>query len=102
MKFAGHERDFLGSWDTENTDYLDDMHARYYNPNVGRFLAVDPVLGNPKLPQSWNRYTHVANNPLNKTDPTGKCSAPKGLLEGQVGVCIEAFIAAARIGRIGF
>lgn len=75
MKFAGHERDFLGLWGTENTDYLDDMHARYYNPNVGRFLSVDPVLdqkfGIPH-PQAWNRYYYVRNNPLKLVDPTGK------------------------------
>jgi RHS repeat-associated protein len=74
MKFAGHERDYLGVWDTENTDYIDDMHARYYNPNVARFLSVDPVLGDPHAPQSWNRYAYVHNNPVILTDPTGRCT----------------------------
>jgi hypothetical protein len=48
------------------------MHARYYNPTVGRFLSVDPELGDPQSPQSWNRYAYVMNNPLNHTDPTGR------------------------------
>lgn len=37
----------------------DYMHARYYNPNLGRFLSVDPVLDQKRAlsnPQSWNRY----------------------------------------------
>jgi RHS repeat-associated protein len=68
MKFTGHERDVLGN----DPHTLDDMHARYYSPTVGRFLSVDPVLGNPQAPQSWNRYAYVMNNPMNRTDPTGK------------------------------
>ena len=76
MKFAGQERDFLGYWDSTNTDYLDDMHARYYSPNTGRFLSVDPVLDLKtalKNPQGWNRYAYVKNNPVNRTDPDGRC-----------------------------
>ncbi|HUP62631.1 MAG TPA: RHS repeat-associated core domain-containing protein, partial [Thermoanaerobaculia bacterium] len=75
MRFAGHERDFLGSWNTDNDDQLDYMHARFYNPNQGRFLSVDPVLDVKAAlanPQMWNRYAYVRNNPINKVDPTGR------------------------------
>jgi len=48
------------------------MHARDYNPNVARFLSVDPVRGNPKRPQSFNLYAYVANNPINRVDPDGR------------------------------
>ncbi|MGK2883385.1 MAG: RHS repeat-associated core domain-containing protein, partial [Rhodococcus sp. (in: high G+C Gram-positive bacteria)] len=48
-KFTGHERDNLGN----GANALDYMHARYYNPNLGRFLSVDPVLGSASTPQSW-------------------------------------------------
>ena len=47
------------------------MRARYYDPGMGRFLAVDPadyVLGNPI---ELNRYGYTANNPSNHTDPSG-------------------------------
>jgi RHS repeat-associated protein len=71
MRFAGHWRAFLGHPGVESEDYLDYMHARYYDSNLGRFLSVDPVLGDPRQPQSWNRYTYVMNNPLKFTDPTG-------------------------------
>jgi len=47
------------------------MHARYYSPGVGRFLSVDPLLGNASSPQSWNRYTYARNNPILVTDPKG-------------------------------
>lgn len=49
----------------------DSMHARYYNPNVARFLSVDPVRGRAKTPQSFNLYAYVGNNPVNRVDPRG-------------------------------
>jgi len=75
MKFTSHEREFYGDLNVDNTDYLDYMHARYYNPNMGRFLSVDPVLGTPGNPQSWNRYAYVRNRPLTLTDPKGLWAA---------------------------
>ena len=40
---------------------------------TGRFLSVDPGGFDPRQPQSWNRYSYVMNNPINRTDPTGRC-----------------------------
>jgi hypothetical protein len=40
-------------------------------PDEDLFLTVDRHLGNPKRPQSWNRYSYVANNPLAYIDPEG-------------------------------
>jgi len=65
-KFTGHERD------ASNLDYL---HARYYTPQWGRFLSVDPELDLQKAlsePQLWNRYTYVTNNPLKYVDDDGR------------------------------
>lgn len=75
MRYAGHWRDFLGMLNVENTDYLDYMHARYYDPNLGRFLSIDPEMDVKRItpnPQMWNRYAYVTNDPLNSTDPTGR------------------------------
>jgi len=65
--FTGHERD-RGSTSTE----LDYMHARYYSPNLGRFMSVDPIGGTVGSSQSWNRYSYVRNNPLTLIDPDGR------------------------------
>jgi RHS repeat-associated protein len=74
-RFAGQRRDFLGSLNVDDTEYLDYMHARYYDPNLGRFLSVDPVFDLKRAspnPQMWNRYAYVVNNPLRYNDPTGR------------------------------
>jgi len=69
MKFTGHERD-LGLTSSAADD-LDYMHARYYNMQIGKFLAFDPVGGSLRRPQSWNRYSYVLSNPLNLVDLFG-------------------------------
>lgn len=75
MKFTGHERDYNGLYWIQTQDYLDYMHARYYQARMGRFLSVDPSMdlqANPPNPQRWNRYSYVSNNPINKIDPDGR------------------------------
>lgn len=74
MRWAGHQRDFLGFLNAENSNYLDYMHARYYDPNLGRFLSIDPVNDDidPLKPQSWNKYAYTRSNPVHTVDPDGK------------------------------
>ncbi len=47
------------------------MNARYYLPEVGRFIRPDTIVPEPANPQSFNRYTYTLNNPVNFTDPSG-------------------------------
>jgi RHS repeat-associated protein len=42
---------------------LYDYGARWYDPELGRFLQPDPVVPQPFDPQSLNRYSYVRNNP---------------------------------------
>jgi RHS repeat-associated protein len=62
--FTSYERD-----SESGNDYA---MARFYINRFGRFSCVDPSLGRPADPQSWNRYTYARNNPVNITDPSGQ------------------------------
>jgi RHS repeat-associated protein len=42
--------------------------ARTYSPSLGRFLQRDPVDTEDQV----NLYAYVGNNPVNRTDPSGK------------------------------
>ena len=38
--------------------------ARWMDPELGRFISLDPQLGKLSAPQTLNRYVYCANNPL--------------------------------------
>ena len=71
-RFTGQERD-----GEAGADYF---HARMLQPRSGRFSAVDTIVPMPEAPQSWNRYSYVANDPLRHTDPTGLMMLDTGAL----------------------
>ena len=48
------------------------MGARYYDPAVGRFLAVDAAAVNPASPPSFNRFAYANLNPYRYVDPNGE------------------------------
>ncbi len=45
--------------------------ARYYNPNIGRFISADSEIDGVFTTQGFNRYTYAQNNPVNYSDPSG-------------------------------
>jgi RHS repeat-associated protein len=45
--------------------------ARYYKPELGRFISEDTYKGSMWNPQSQNLYDYVQNNPINWIDPSG-------------------------------
>ena len=63
--FTGRE------WDAETKLYF--YRARYYDPQLGRFLSEDPI----GLAGGINPYAYAANDPVNNKDPYGLdgCSA---------------------------
>jgi RHS repeat-associated protein len=61
--FTGHEQDDdLG---------LVNMQGRIYDPASAHFLTPDPIVSQPLLGQSYNRYGYVMQNPMTFRDPTG-------------------------------
>jgi RHS repeat-associated protein len=83
--FAGQRHDSTG---------LLYLHARYYDPELGRFLSPDLIIDG-EATIGLNRYAYAANNPVNNRDTTGlECRKSsdkgggtckdKGLFEGVV------------------
>lgn len=63
--FTKYERD-----GETGTDYAVN---RQYSRSVGRFMRVDPynVRTDGEIPQNWNRFSYVLNDPVNMLDPLG-------------------------------
>jgi len=51
---------------------LNYMKARWYEPELGRFLSPDPVQYQPGNPTSFNRYAYANNSPYMFVDPDGR------------------------------
>lgn len=47
------------------------MGGRYYNPQTGRFLSIDPKQAEPSDLHGLNRYAYGNNNPYRYVDPDG-------------------------------
>jgi RHS repeat-associated protein len=65
-KFTGYFRDIEAG-----NDYAVN---RFMSPGFGRFITPDPSRGsfaNPSSPGSWNLYTYVTGDPINRRDPRG-------------------------------
>jgi len=64
--FTGRE------WDSETA--LAFHRARYYSPELGRFISEDPISVNQRPHWDINGFSYAANNPVNRTDPLGLMS----------------------------
>ncbi|GAA1287985.1 RHS repeat-associated core domain-containing protein [Saccharothrix xinjiangensis] len=60
---------FVGGTPDASTG-LTHLGAREYDPVLGRFVSVDPVM-DPADPQQVHGYTYGNNNPVTNSDPTG-------------------------------
>lgn len=76
LNSAVSPRGFTGHEHLDEVGGLIHMNGRGYDPRLGRFLSVDPIIQFPSNSQSLNPYSYLMNNPLSGTDPTGYCSEP--------------------------
>lgn len=83
------DKGFLGKT-RDTTTGLTHIGAREYDPTIGQFLSVDPILATSDA-QSLNGYSYADNSPVTSADPSGLCMAdqcgvgvPKGDGSGEI------------------
>ena len=62
------DKGFVGG--TKDDTGLTHLGAREYDPTLGRFISVDPIIDHYE-PQQMHGYSYAANSPITNTDPTG-------------------------------
>ena len=50
------------------------LRARWYDPQIGRFISADPFEGRQRDPRSLNRYGYAHGDPVHGRDPSGRMS----------------------------
>jgi RHS repeat-associated protein len=63
---------------TQDASGLTHMGAREYDPTIGRFISVDPVIANDD-PQQMQGYNYASASPVTQSDPDGNFSWGAGL-----------------------
>ncbi len=72
---AANKYQFLDREKQPETGYID-LVKRFYDPNIGRFMQVDPVT---ETQENYSTYQYGWNNPILQSDPNGDCpSCPQG------------------------
>jgi len=64
---------------------LNYIRARYYSPEIGRFITKDPKTGNDRDGQSLNRYVYALNNPIVLIDISGFSALEGGVSQNYFG-----------------
>ena len=96
--FAGEYRDA--------TIGLAHHRARWMDPGVGRFVSMDPFVGNRRAPVSLHRYQYADLDPTLRVDPTGLFTAGESLVVNVVraeitAIQVDIFIESLRSTKFG-
>ena len=98
-QYTGRENDGTG---------LYYYRARYYHPQLQRFISEDPLPGYRMAPQSLGRYSYVWNNPQSYVDPSVKAlgllgeGIAGGIAGGILGYMEGGWQGALYGGAVGF
>ena len=62
------DRGFIGG--TRDNTGLTHLGAREYDPTLGRFISIDPLMDLAD-PQQWSAYNYSGDSPVSQSDPSG-------------------------------
>ncbi len=74
------------------------MQQRYYDPQIGRFLSVDPVTAYTNPGRNFNRYWYANDNPYRFNDPDGRIA--NFVVKGVIDFALEVGIQYATTGTV--
>lgn len=84
-------------YDQETNLYY--LNSRYYNPEMGRFINADGIIGANEDILGYNLYAYVSNNPVNFSDPTGQSVwswAKNKILKPMASGILQSFVDAGK------
>lgn len=76
----------MGGQEYDQETGLYHLGARYYDPQMGRFLSEDPI----GISGGTNLYRYAENNPIGRRDPAGLMTCPPGQSWQLILVTIDA------------
>lgn len=77
------------------------MQQRYYDPQVGRFLSVDPVTAYATPAINFNRYWYANNSPYRFTDPDGRWVEDAIIGIPSIALGAKSLVDNVRAGNVG-
>jgi len=80
--YAGHVQD--------SSTVLSYMQQRYFSPELGIFLSVDPVSPHGEKASQFNRYRYANSNPYSFTDPDGRVAVVTQMKDGSIKIDLPA------------
>ena len=95
---TANDREKFATYTRDNTTQFDYADQRFYNWASAKFMSADPYRNSAGVgdPGSWNKYSYVAGDPVNNTDPTGMWTCPES-----VRYCSRDYIPAEDQGGTG-
>jgi RHS repeat-associated protein len=85
-----NDAEVLNSTGKSATTNLAYHRARWMDSRVGRFTGMDPFKGYHTLPQTLHKYAYGVNEPVDRTDPSGRVSPIELVIGNEVHKAIYA------------
>ncbi|HEY3357488.1 MAG TPA: RHS repeat-associated core domain-containing protein [Polyangia bacterium] len=76
------------------------FNARYYDPDLGRFIGPDSFVPDASSPQQLDLYAYANNSPINYVDPSGHIPVPAIVAAALAGTAAALSVSVATLCNI--